>query len=249
MPFSATAFMCMYNEADVVGFVVRHLLEQGIGVHVVDNWSTDGSAEIVRELPLVGYEKFPADGPSLYYSWGKLLQRVEQLSFISGADWCVHHDADEIRRSSRKGESLLDGFARVGAQNYTAVNFQVYHFLATDDSYAGDPEKHFKYYTMDHGDCSMRQVKAWKHTGHRVDLASTGGHFANFPSVSVFHENFVLKHYPLRTSEQAARKVLAERVGRYDPAEIARRWHVQYQELARTREWLKRPEDLTRWED
>ena len=247
MIFSATAFICLYNEADIIGWVLRHLHDQGVGVHIIDNWSTDGSAEIAREFPLVGYERFPVEGPSPYYSWQPLLRRVEELAFTCDTDWCIHHDADEIRRSSRKGESLLDGFSRLDAQRYTAVNHQVFHFLPTDDSYVGDPENHFRYYTLDHGDCQMRQVKAWKRTNYRVDLASNGGHYAGFHGIEVAPEKFVLKHYPLRTSEQAARKVLTERVGRYDPRERAMDWHVQYLGIAKTQSWLSRREDLTEW--
>jgi hypothetical protein len=225
------------------------LQEQGISVHVVDNWSTDGSADIVHDFKLQGYERFPADGPSPYYSWRLLLQRVEELAYRSDADWCIHHDADEIRRSPRAGESLLDGLERVGREGYSAVNFQVYHFMPVDDLYVGNPERHFRCYTVGHPDSQMRQVKAWKRTDCRVDLSSTGGHFAKFPGMLVSPEFFVLKHYPLRTSAQAERKVIRERVGRYDPAERAMKWHVQYDGLAASQQWLSRPEELALWND
>ena len=247
--FCATAFLCIYNEADILWWTLNHLREQGIGIYVIDNWSNDDSAEIAREFPLVGYERFPADGPSPYYSWKPLLRRVEELAYRSTADWCLHYDADEIRRSPRRGESLLDGLARVSRQQYTAVNFQVYHFMPTDDLYVGDPERHFRYYTLDSGDCNMRQVKAWRRTEHRVDLANSGGHAARFPGLQVSPEFFILKHYPLRTSGQAARKVLTERMGRYDPAERALKWHVQYDVLAQSKRWISRPEDLHLWQD
>lgn len=249
MPFTATAVVCLYNEKDIISYILRHLFEQGLRVHIIDNWSTDGSADIVREFPLLDYEKFPAEGPSRYYSWAPLLRRVEEVTFRAGSNWYVHHDADEIRRSPVKGESLLDGFARVDKSNYSAVNFQVYHFLPTDDEYKGDPERHFKYYTQDHIDSNMRQVKAWKDTGHKVDIASTGGHFANFPGIAVSPEKFILKHYPLRTSEQSARKVLLERTNRYDPAELAKLWHVQYRGIAQTQEWIHDPATLKLWKD
>ncbi len=244
MSFSATAFMCVLNEADILSWTIRHLVEQDVKVYVIDNWSVDGSGEIAREFPLTGYEKFPSAGPSRYFSLRPLLRRVAELAYLSGSDWCLHHDADEVRRSPRAGESLLDGLARVDKEGWTAVNFQVYCFVPTDEGYVGDPEGYFKYYTLDHGDCKMRQVKAWKRTGERVDLASAAGHYPAFSGIAVSPERFVLKHYPLRTSEQAARKVLAERVGRYDPVELSQRWHVQYAELAQTRRWLRRPDEL-----
>lgn len=241
--------MCVYNEADVLPFTLKHLYEQGLSVYIIDNWSTDGSGQIAREFPLAGYEKFPTFGPSKYYSWIPLLKRVEEIAFVSDADWITHHDADEIRRSPRKGESLADGFARIQKTQYNAINFQVYHFMPVDDTYTGDPENHFKYYTIDHGDCRMRQVKAWQNTRFRVDLASTGGHFANFPSVNVSPEKFILKHYPLRSLEQSRRKVLVERMARYDPVELAKRWHVQYNGLVQDQQWLHDPSTLTKWED
>ena len=249
MPFSALAIICVFNEADVLPWTLKHLHEQGLTVHIVDNWSTDGSADIAQSFPLAGYEKFPADGPSMWYSWDPLLRRVEEIAYLSKANWITHHDADEIRRSPRKGESIVDGFARIQQTHYNAINFQVFHFMPVDDLYVGDPEKHFQYYTMDHIDCRMRQVKAWQNTGRRVDLSSSGGHLANFPGVNVSPEKFVLKHYPLRSIVQSQRKVLMERLNRYDPKELAKGYHVQYKSLGQTQQWLHDPKTLTKWTD
>lgn len=246
---NVTAFMCVYNEADIIRWTIGHLVEQGVGVHVIDNWSTDGSDEIARGFPLVGFEKFPREGPSPYYSWAPLLTRVSALAAASPCAWAIHQDADEIRRSPRTGESLLDAFARVHKSSYNAVNFQVYHFLPTDDNYTGDPESHFQHFMTDHPDAKMRQVKAWRNQGQRVDLASTGGHFANFPGVLVHPEKLILKHYPIRTNVQAERKVIHERLGRYDPQELAKKWHVQYQGQEHRTNWIYDPKTLKEWEN
>jgi len=247
MPFHATAIMTLSNEADIIRFVLRHLFHQGMDVHIIDNWSTDGSAEIAKEFPLIGYEKYPQEGPSKYYSWKPLLQRVEQVAHESRADWIVHHDSDEIRRSPRVGESLLDGLARVNEAGDSAINFQVYHFLPIDDAYPGDPEVYFKHFTTDQIDCRLQQVKAWKNTGVKVELAWSGGHIVKFRGIKVHPEKFILKHYPLRSSAQAARKVLTER--RYDPKELQMQWHVQYKRLAVTKQWLNKPGDLKLWKE
>lgn len=253
MAFKVTAFMCVYNEADILPWTLRHLLDQGISVHVIDNWSTDNSAHCVFDAMqcsrAVQYELFPASSPSPYYSWRPLLHRVEQLAAESGADWCIHHDADEIRRSPRSGETLLKAFERVDAEGYNVVNHKVYHFMPTDDDYKGDPERHFRYYMQDHDNTTDRHLKAWKNTGERVDLASSGGHIARFNGMKVSPELFVLKHYPMRTSEQAERKVLRERLARYDPAERDMRWHIQYDGLACTRDWIKDSRVLKKWPD
>jgi glycosyltransferase involved in cell wall biosynthesis len=248
MPFSATAFICVYNEADVLPWTLKHLREQGMRVHVIDNWSTDGSADIARGFPLAGYELFPADGPSPHYSWAPLLGRVEELAAASGSDWCVHHDADEIRRSDRPGESMVDALARVAAGGYGRADHETLHFWPVDDEWDGSvsPEEHFRHYSEDG---RSAQVKAWRNDGRRVDLRSSGGHAVVLPDASrgVYPAKMVLKHYPLRTSAQAERKVLAERVGRYDPAERARGWHVHWDDAARTKSWIRDPRMLKLW--
>ncbi len=243
MKFSVAAFMTCFNEADIIVFTIQHLINQGIGVYVIDNWSTDGSPDLVREFPLVGFEKFPADGPSQYYSWRPLLTRVEELAAASTASWCIHHDADEIRKSPVPDESLKDAFVRVQAAGYNAVDHQVLQFYPTDDLYTGDPERHFQSFTLDHLDSKLHHVKAWRNT-QRVNLTSSGGHIATFPGMHVYPERFVLKHYPIRGSVQGARKVLQERIARYDPAERAMNWHQQYEELVRTHQWVKKSNDI-----
>jgi hypothetical protein len=246
--FSATAFVCVYNEADILHWVLAHLVHQGLHVHVIDNWSTDGSDTIAHEFPLVGFERFPVEGPSQYYSWTPLLERVDALAAQSTSDWCMLNDADEIRRTNREGERLLEGFQRVQQQGYNTINFQVYHFKPTDDNYQGNPEWHFQYYSLDSGDCHAPQLKAWRNTHQYVNLSQYGGHTVKFPGMSIFPEKFILKHYPLRTSEQAARKVLRERLPRYDPCELEKRWHVQYQGYQGKTDWIERPEELSLWE-
>ena len=246
MPFTATAFICVYNEADILPFVVRHLIEQEIGVHIIDNWSTDDSAEIAQSFSLKGFERFPEYGPSPYYSWKPLLERVEELTYRSKTVWSVHQDADEIRRSPRAGESLLDGLARTTEAGYNAIDHNVFHFFPVDDTYDGEPENHFRYYSPEH-DPENSQVKAWRNSNNKVNLSESGGHSVDFPGRSVSPERFILKHYPVRSAEQGERKVLTERINRYDPAELSIGWHVQYGQLAVKQNWIQRPEDLVLW--
>jgi glycosyltransferase involved in cell wall biosynthesis len=236
--FSVRAFMCVYNEADILPWTLQHLVGQGVEIHVIDNWSTDGSDEIAQRFPLAGFEKFPSEGPSQFYLWGRLLGQVETLAAESPATWCIHHDADEIRRSPRESETLAQALERVDRIGYNAIDHQVLQFYPTDDNYSGDPERHFTSYTLEHLDARLPHIKAWKNRFRRVDLASSGGHQARFPGRIVSPVPLVLKHYPIRTSKQGARKVLEERMARYDPAERARNWHRQYDELAVSRRWI-----------
>jgi hypothetical protein len=244
--FNVTAFMCVFNEADILPWTLKHLIDEGVDVHVIDNWSTDGSDRIANLFPLAGFEQFPAEGDGGTYEWRRLLQRVEVLAKASRASWCVHHDADEIRRSLRPGESLLDAFRRMDRDGYNAADHRVFCFQPVDELYTGDPEAHFGYYSDDGVDNRLPHIKAWKNHGG-VSLAASGGHEAQFADRRVCPEPLILKHYPIRSSQQGARKVLTERMPRFDPVERAMSWHVQYDRLALTQAWVRDPQTLREW--
>lgn len=79
------AIMPVYNEADFVVHSVEHLLAQGVDVHLIENWSDDGTTEIVENLsrlyPNVTFERFPPERPEHHpFEWGRLLERIEQIA-------------------------------------------------------------------------------------------------------------------------------------------------------------------------
>ena len=240
MSFRVQAFVCCFNEADILEWTLEHLQLQEVEAYVIDNWSTDGSQHWANE-------RFPAAGPSALYEWTAMLHRIERLAATSKADWCMIYDADEIRRSRHPGETLRDALARFDRAGWTAADHEVFQFWPVDDSYKGDPERSLLYYERPKIDTRLPHIKAWKNTGP-VGLAASAGHWVHMPDRRVAPEKLILKHYPIRTIAQAERKVLRDRIPRYDPAERAKNWHVQYDEVSRTREWIKRPETLTKWE-
>jgi hypothetical protein len=162
----------------------------------------------------------------------------------------MHHDADEIRRSSINGETLRDGFARIDAAGYTAMNFRVINFKPVDDGWESQcsPEHYFKYYEgRSHYDRQMH-VKAWKNFGRKVDLHSRGGHEVWFPELHIAPERFVIKHYPIRGQKHGERKVLQDRQPRWNAEErYAKGWHVQYEGISRGHNFLANPNDLEFW--
>jgi hypothetical protein len=136
--FSVTAVMICYNERDILRESVEYLKEQGIGVYLIDNWSTDGSYEEAQALRaagagIVGLERFPADGASPTYDWARLLRRVSEVSATLPASWILHHDVDEIRESPWPGVSLRDALFRVEKEGFNAVDFSVICFHPVRD--------------------------------------------------------------------------------------------------------------------
>jgi hypothetical protein len=232
---TACAIMAVYNEADIVRESVHKLVEQGVDVFLIDNASTDGTADRVADLVGRGVidieqARFQENGREVY-DWTALLKLKEAVSRRLGHDWFLHVDADEIRYSPWPGTSLREGLDRVDAAGYQLVNFKLFNFRLTAQTVIdGDFESSLTLYSGTER-FNQRQVKAWK-AHPEVNISALGGHHILVPGGRVFPTRFIHKHYPVRSLEHGRRKILTERKARFSQAEKARGWHVQYDHLA-----------------
>lgn len=242
------AIIAAYNEEDIIAAVLGHLIAQGVGVYLIDDGSTDRTAEIASRFlgrGLVGLEHRPV-GAS--FAWAELLARKTELARQLSARWFIHHDADEFRESPWPHLNLRDALLAVDAAGYNAVDFEVFNFrptvpieveaAAVDDMSWYEPA----------ADYDQVQIKAWRHTERAVDLVSSGGHEAAFEGRVVCPIRFILRHYPIRSQAQARRKVFAERRGRFREDERLRGWHVQYDAFTPSDSFVWRESDLTRFD-
>jgi hypothetical protein len=252
-PFSVTAIMAVFNESDVIVSSIEKMLAQGVGVYVIDNWSTDGTYEAIAAAlgpELAGLERFPAAGPTGNFDLRSLLTRKEEIAKALRADWFIHCDADEIRCSPWPGVSLRDAIYRVDQEGYNAINHTVVEFRPTDDGFrrGADFEKYFQYFSFGAQQADFVRINAWKNFGQLVSLASTGGHQIMFEGRRIYPYKFLIKHYPVRSQEHGARKVFRERRGRYLPAAKAKGWHFHYDRLQESHSFLAEPSALTRFD-
>jgi glycosyltransferase involved in cell wall biosynthesis/tetratricopeptide (TPR) repeat protein len=241
--FRVTAIIAAYNEADIIGEVMSDLIQQGVDVYLIDNWSSDGTFEAADQFAgrgLVGRERFPAEGPAPDYNWTALLRRKEELASGLDSDWFIHVDGDELRESPWPGCSLRDALYRVDREGYNSVDHTVIDFRPVAASYPAGMSlrETFKHFEFGMRPGHFQQVRAWKNLGLPVDLASSGGHVAAFSGTRVYPYKFLLRHYPFRSQAQAEKKVFADRKTRWNAAERARGWHVQYEEFAAGRQFI-----------
>jgi GT2 family glycosyltransferase len=250
--FDVLAVVTTYNEADIVGGLVDRLVGAGLRVHVVDNWSDDATPEIVaaraaRLAPgRVVLERFPSEGPSPHFELERLLERVEAIAHGSGADWVVHHDADEIREPPWPGVSLRDALFAVESWGFDCVDHTVVNFVPVDDSFVpgADLAASFSWCELGDSPGHFLQQKAWKPGAAPVAMASTGGHEIVASTRRVFPYKFLTRHYPIRSQEHGERKILGERQRRFSPAERARGWHLHYDHLGPGSSFLGDPAEL-----
>lgn len=244
------AFICCYQELDILPWVLDHLTAQGVEPYVIDNWSTDGTKTMLEQT-YTPHEQFP-DKPSQTYDWHRLLRRVEQLAAESDADWVMHCDSDEIRRSPWPELNLAQAFERVDGEGYNAVDHRVFNFRPVDNGWDGsqNPEEYFRYYEPHSHYDRQHHIKAWKPGFGTVDLATSGGHQAWFEGRKVHPTKFILKHYGIRSDDHGKRKVLQDRIARRNQQEyLERGWHVHLDALAGMDTFLVDPAELVEWHE
>jgi SAM-dependent methyltransferase len=252
--FRVTAIMCVHDEADVIEASMRALVDQGIGVYVVDNWSTDGTYEMVQRFRgrgLVGVERYPAEGPSPHFRWAGYLRRLEQLAQSLPGDWFIHQDADEVRRPPWPGISLRDALYAVGRAGFNCVDHTIVEFPPVDDGFVpgSEFEAYFRHFAFGRNPGHFVELKAWERPGKAVSLLDSGGHEVSFTGRRVFPYKFLLKHYPIRSQAHGERKVFQQRQVRNPPDERARRWNTHYDHLRPGHCFLKDATELSSFDE
>ncbi len=247
--FKVQAFVTAYNEADILEPCVKHLLAQGVQVHLIDNWSTDETWQVASRLAedsRVTMEQFPPEGPQPAYQWQRLLSRVDNLATASQADWCIHNDADELRQAPWPSLSLRDAFYCVERAGFNAVDHTILNFPPVEDIiYSGENfDRAFSGFRFGTNPGHFVQIKAWKNTGTGVNLAGFGGHKANFEGQKIFPYKFLSRHYPFRSQEHGLRKVLLDRKPRFSEEWQTLGWHTHYDHITVQHKFSEAPENL-----
>ncbi len=246
------ALMSTFNEADIVDESIGSLVDQGIDVFAIDNGSTDGTRDkldswIGRGVLGVEELRFYENSREVY-NWSGILHAKERAATVLPYDWFLHVDADEIRYSPWIEIPLLEGIEKVHNEGFNLINFKVFNFqLVTDgDGSKYQPrieDKLTKY--LNAAPYDSVQVKAWKRSSE-IDLKNSGGHFAKIADPKVYPIRFILKHYPLRTPEQAIKKIFKDRKERFSECERKRGWHVQYDSYISHSDVLKNLEHINK---
>ncbi|MFN8050235.1 MAG: glycosyltransferase family 2 protein [Acidimicrobiales bacterium] len=246
--FRLTAMVTAFNEADVIRPTVQYLLDQGIDVVVIDNWSTDSTMDEIADLvdgARVSVLKFPEDGPSGLYEWERMLEFVATAAAKVDSDWIVHHDADQRHEAPWPGASYRDAIYAVDRLGFNAIDHTVIDFRPVNDDFVDGTElrDHFHYFEFDRGAAASTHVQAWRNDGP-VDLASSGGHAVKFADRKVFPFNFLLRHYQIRSQAHGERKVFRDRRPRYQIDELDRGWHEHYLSMSKRHSFIRKASDL-----
>src|ERR1043166_710250 len=243
--FRVVAFMAAYNEADIIVQSIKKWTDQGISVHVLENWSTDTTYELAKELENdlpVTVERFPATGPSQYFDWGAMLKRMEELSREIEADWFVRRGADEVLTSPWPGVSYRDALYFVDQTGFNCIDHTILEFYPVDNEFeaGADHEAYFRHFDFKHLS-HPNQRKAWKNLRQAISSIASAGHDVVFEGRRVYPFKFLVKHYSFRSQKHGEQKVFRERKARWNPEERARGWHIHYDAMQEGHRFVESP--------
>lgn len=119
------AVAMMKNEADIVVASVLAMAAQVDEVLVLDHGSTDGTRDLLAQLPCrVFDETDPGYYQSLYVS------RLAEVAYDDGADWIIPFDADEVWES-RCGDEIAEQLSYAHDRGADIVQAALFDHLAT----------------------------------------------------------------------------------------------------------------------
>ena len=255
-PASLLAVVTCFNEEDIIEATVAHLLGQGADVHVIDNWSFDGSWDLLNQLaettPNVTLERWPVSEPSPTFELHQLLSRIEEVALATPHEWILHNDADELRQTPWPDVTVAQALGAIERFGYTAVDFSLLDFRPTEEGFArgADPLTFFRWCELANQEGYTHQIRAWRQPkGERVVLAPGAGHDPRFEGRRVFPLNLITRHYSLRSPTHAATKLRRDRIPRLAPAETEIGWHGHLHELNAHPTFLWSPDDLLAYDD
>lgn len=230
--------MAVFNEADILGQCLQYHIAAGLEFLVVDNGSSDNSLSIAEEFlgrGVLGIRRISTES----YKWAYLLDTLLEWSEDFDARWCFLVDADTFLEPPLPGTTLIAATKEVERQGYNVINFDHYEFWPVGDENPEVPDvrDRLKYYTW----ADDRQEKGWK-AQRGTRNSRLGGHAVDFPSnitKRVFPDNFVLRHYRIRSYEHGVRKVFTERLPRFDGEPS--NWHTHYDGFRPERSFFEIP--------
>lgn len=212
------------DEADVIGTTVTNMLRQCDHVIIADNGSTDGTREILAEMPV---ELVDDDDPAYFQAFK--MTKLAHLAGERGADWVVPFDADEYWCSAFG--PLKDVLREQVPDRYFVVGAALYDHVVTgrDPSNVTDPMRRMRY----HRGVPLELPKVAARYAANLQIRQ-GNHSAGYdiePAILIDyrHPLLVVRHFPYRSARQLIRKVrngaaAYEATGDALPEDIGAHW-------------------------
>ena len=218
----ALALICVRNEAVHIERCIRHFIESGCDVCLIDNDSADGTLDLARQFlghGLLDFHRLPWTGT---FSLTKQLDAKRAIIEASQHDWVVHADADEWLVSPIEGQTLAEALSAADSEGFNVVNFHECVFVPTpgaDHNHTDYVETMRDYYFFQ--PFYPRLHRAWRRDAV-LDNLSKGGHIVSGADRNLSPHDLILRHYIVLSQAQANAKYL-NRV--FSAEDLESGWH------------------------
>ncbi len=195
----------VFNEIDILEENLRYYIDQGFETVVVDNGSTDGSYGLC--------EKYLGNGiislsqiMTKEFDTRLLLKEATLLYKEVNPDWVILADADEFIEPFEIDETLQTAIEKENHNGNTIIPLHHFIFKMTekDDMSNKSVLSRMKFYGKAN---DAGRAKIWKDSRH-VEISNP--HAPSFIDLNKYrpsNNKLVMRHYPLRTLEQAKAKI------------------------------------------
>jgi len=186
------------DEADIIAQTVGWMVAQVDKVIVMDNGSTDGTREILAELPIT-----VIDDPEVGYYQSRKMSRLAQVCQEAGATWIVPFDADEIH--SCLADRRLAAALSALPEDVLVVESPLFDHVATGVDPDGPPVSRMGWRRAE---CSpLRKVAVRAIDGVQIHQGNHGATFPNNPHPKSVTSLTQVRHFPYRSIEQFVSKI------------------------------------------
>jgi hypothetical protein len=201
------------NEGDVIEAFVRHHAEVVDELVVVDHRSADGTGELLAALAAEGLPVKVGAERSLVHRQNAVMTRLmREAATVGGADWVVPLDADEFLIAP--GAEVPGVLAGLPPERPHAVDMRPYVPTPDDPQEEANVLRRIQHRRQLENDDWTRKVVVpgrWARNsrfslaqGSHLLVDARSGEFVP----AAFTDQLALAHFPVRSADQLARKVL-----------------------------------------
>lgn len=230
------ACLCVYNEIDVLPYLLQHLNSQGISIFVFDNFSTDGTWKFLK------HNHFACERLDTHnqLNLGMIIEAKIKKWHSVKPKWCIYQDADEFPFTS-EFRTLSEFIMDRDRKGFNAINQLLYQFMPTgeEDFSKGNPRRIFEYY----GRPSRRERIFKYYPG--LTFGRSGGHSPKRGDKRVSKEDSKnpIFEYSLRKNPEMK---IRERLKRCPKIDLIRGWHGHYTRMAKQKKLIWAREKLSK---
>jgi len=233
MTLSITAVIAVRNEAIYLQHLIPYLAKEGIEVILLDNHSSDGTADLFTPAR---YSNIISIRPLKYsgvFDLSKILYHKAQLTEHLKSDWIIHQDADEILQSPSHWGGLRQEIERAHHLGYNVLNFHELVMLPANPDLDDFITNNRQYYFFEPR--PQRLLRVWRREKAQFAL-DDNGHSITESEFQIAPTAMLLKHFMVRSQQHAWEKYLHREFAERD---VKRGWHGN--RLGLTRKMLNLP--------